>query len=457
MRYNLILDTDSYKASHWLQYPPGTTAMYSYLESRGGKYAQTVFFGLQYILKEYLTQPVELWMVEEAKQFFQAHGEPFNEEGWRYIAEDLNGRLPIRIRAVAEGSVVPVQNVLMTIESTDPKAFWLVSWLETLLLRVWYPTTVATQSWHLRQIIFDYLQKTADAPEAEIGFKLHDFGARGVSSCESSGIGGMSHLVSFQGSDTVQGVLYANHYYQHPMAAYSIPAAEHSTITAWQREGEVAAYQNMLNQFAKPGSLVAVVSDSYDIWHAVDKLWGEQLRQQVIDSGATLVIRPDSGNPAAVVEKVLEILDQRFGSVVNSKGYRVLQHVRVIQGDGINEQSLVEILETVEKKGFSITNVAFGMGGALLQKLNRDTQKFAVKCSQVVVNGKDISVYKDPVTDPGKRSKRGRLDLIKTEGSYQTVAETEETRTLSKLQTVYENGSLTKEYSFDEVRNQAMS
>jgi nicotinamide phosphoribosyltransferase len=457
MRYNLILDTDSYKASHWLQYPPGTTAMYSYLESRGGKYAQTVFFGLQYILKEYLTQPVELWMVEEAKQFFQAHGEPFNEEGWRYIAEDLNGRLPIRIRAVAEGSVVPVQNVLMTIESTDPKTFWLVSWLETLLLRVWYPTTVATQSWHLRQIIFDYLQKTADAPEAEIGFKLHDFGARGVSSCESSGIGGMSHLVSFQGSDTVQGVLYANHYYQHPMAAYSIPAAEHSTITAWQREGEVAAYQNMLNQFAKPGSLVAVVSDSYDIWHAVDKLWGEQLRQQVIDSGATLVIRPDSGNPAAVVGKVLEILDERFGSVVNSKGYKVLQHVRVIQGDGINEQSLVEILETVEKKGFSLTNVAFGMGGALLQKLNRDTQKFAVKCSQVVVNGKDISVYKDPVTDPGKRSKRGRLDLVKTEGSYQTVAETEETRTLSKLETVYENGSLSKEYSFDEVRNQAMS
>ncbi len=456
MRYNLILDTDSYKASHWLQYPPGTTAMFSYLESRGGKYAQTVFFGLQYILKKYLTQSVEPWMVEEAKQFFQAHGEPFNEEGWRYIAQDLNGQLPIRIRAVAEGSVVPVQNVLMTIESTDPRAFWLVSWLETLLLRVWYPTTVATQSWHLRQIIFDYLQKTADAPEAEIGFKLHDFGARGVSSCESSGIGGMAHLVSFQGSDTVQGVLYANHYYQHPMAAYSIPAAEHSTITAWQREGEVAAYQNMLDQFAKPGRLVAVVSDSYDIWHAVDKLWGEQLRQQVIDSGATLVIRPDSGDPAKVVGKVLEILDQRFGSLTNSKGYKVLQHVRVIQGDGVNELSLVEILETVEKQGFSITNVAFGMGGALLQKLNRDTQKFAVKCSQVVVQGEEISVYKDPVTDPGKRSKRGRLDLIQVEGTYQTVTETEETTALSKLETVYENGSLTKEYRFDEVRNQAM-
>ncbi len=454
MRYNLILDTDSYKASHWLQYPPGTTAIYSYLESRGGKYAQTVFFGLQYILKKYLSQPVETWMVEEAKQFFQAHGEPFNEEGWMYIAQDLKGHLPIRIRAVAEGSVVPTHNVLMTIESTDPKAFWLVSWLETLLLRVWYPTTVATQSWHLKQIIFNYLHKTTDDPEAEIGFKLHDFGARGVSSCESSGIGGMSHLVSFQGSDTVQGVLYANHYYQHPMAAYSIPAAEHSTITAWQREGEAAAYQNMLNQFAKPGSLVAVVSDSYDIWNAVDHLWGEQLRQQVIDSGATLVIRPDSGDPATVVGKVLEILDRRFGSTLNSKGYKVLNHVRVIQGDGVNEISLVEILETVEKLGFSITNVAFGMGGALLQKLNRDTQKFAVKCSQVIVNGQEISVYKDPVTDPGKRSKKGRLDLLKIEGEYQTVAETEETIPISKLVTVYENGFLAKEYTFDQVRNQ---
>ena len=454
MRYNLILDTDSYKASHWLQYPSGTTAIYSYLESRGGKYAQTVFFGLQYILKKYLSQPVETWMVEEAKQFFQAHGEPFNEEGWMYIAQDLKGHLPIRIRAVAEGSVVPTHNVLMTIESTDPKAFWLVSWLETLLLRVWYPTTVATQSWHLKQIILNYLHKTADDPEAEIGFKLHDFGARGVSSCESSGIGGMSHLVSFQGSDTVQGVLYANHYYQHPMAAYSIPAAEHSTITAWQREGEAAAYQNMLNQFAKPGSLVAVVSDSYDIWNAVDHLWGEQLQQQVIDSGATLVIRPDSGDPATVVGKVLEILDRRFGSTINSKGYKVLNHVRVIQGDGVNEKSLVEILETVEKLGFSITNVAFGMGGALLQKLNRDTQKFAVKCSQVVVNGQEISVYKDPVTDPGKRSKKGRLDLLKIEGEYQTVAETEETVPISKLVTVYENGFLAKEYTFDQVRNQ---
>ena len=453
MRYNPILDVDSYKASHWLQYPPNTTAMYSYLESRGGKYPVTVFFGLQYILKEYLTRPIESWMVDEAVSFFAAHGVPFNEAGWRYIAEDLNGRLPIRISAVPEGTVVPVHNVLMTIESTDPQTFWLVSWLETLLLRVWYPTTVATQSWYLKKLIYQSLVKTADDPDGEIAFKLHDFGARGVSSCESSGIGGMAHLVNFSGSDTVQGVVYANHYYHHPMAAFSIPAAEHSTITAWGKEGEALAYQNMLDQFAKPGSLVAVVSDSYDLWNAVDHLWGDRLRQAVIDSGATVIIRPDSGNPAQIVGQVLERLDQHFGSVINQKGYKVLNHVRVIQGDGVNEASMSEILANIETLGFSATNVAFGMGGALLQKLNRDTQKFAVKCSEVTVDGKAIAVYKDPITDPGKTSKKGRLALIKTDTGYKTVASSVD----DQLVCVYENGKILQEQSLEDIRQRAWS
>ncbi len=456
MRYNLILDVDSYKASHWLQYPPHTTGMYSYLESRGGRYPVTVFFGLQYILKQYLAHPIEPWMVEEAATFFAAHGVPFNQEGWRYIAEDLKGLLPIRIKAVPEGTVVSIRNVLMTIESTDPKTFWLVSWLETLLLRVWYPTTVATQSWHLKQLIYRALTQTADEPDAEIGFKLHDFGARGVSSCESSGIGGMAHLVNFSGSDTVQGVLYANHYYNHPMAAYSIPAAEHSTITAWGRQGEEQAYQNMLAQFAKPGALVAVVSDSYDLWNAVDCLWGDHLRQAVIDSGATVIIRPDSGNPVEVVGKVLQRLEHHFGSTLNSKGYKVLNHVRVIQGDGVNEDSITEILQSIETLGFSATNLAFGMGGALLQKLNRDTQQFAIKCSEVTVAGKAVPVFKDPITDPGKISKRGRLALLKTDAAgYKTVEETAHTAQLNQLSLVFENGHILQEETFEAVRQRA--
>jgi nicotinamide phosphoribosyltransferase len=457
VNYNLILDVDSYKASHWLQYPPRTTGLYSYLESRGGKYSETIFFGLQYILKQYLTQRIEPWMVDEAQVFFAAHGVPFNEAGWRYIAEELKGQLPIRIQAVPEGAIVPVRNVLLTIESTDPQTFWLVSWLETLLLRVWYPITVATQSWQLKRHIYAALEKTSDDRAAEIGFKLHDFGARGVSSCESSGVGGMAHLVNFCGSDTVQGVLYANRYYNHPMAAYSIPAAEHSTITAWQRQGEEQAYRNMLDQFAKPGKVVAVVSDSYDLWNAVDHLWGDRLRQAVIDSGATVVIRPDSGNPLEVVSKVLQRLEVHFGSTMNSKGYKVLDHVRVIQGDGVDEDSIVEILKGIETLGFSATNLAFGMGGALLQKLNRDTQQFAIKCSEATIDGKAIAVYKDPITDAGKKSKSGRLKLIRTDVGYETVSETQAPSQPNQLEVVYENGVVLREYTLDEVRQRAWS
>jgi nicotinamide phosphoribosyltransferase len=450
MKYNLIMDTDSYKASHWLQYPPQTTAMYSYLESRGGRYPATVFFGLQYILKEYLSQPVEMWMVEEAEAFFAGHGLSFNSEGWRYIVNELGGKLPIRIKAVPEGTIVPVKQIMMSIESTDPQTFWLVSWLETLLLRVWYPITVATQSYYLKQIIWDALQTTADDPAAEIPFKLHDFGSRGVSSSESAAIGGMSHLVNFTGSDTVVGVRAANHYYQHPMAAFSIPAAEHSTITSWQRDGELAAYKNMLDKFAKPGAILAVVSDSYDLWEAIDHLWGDKLKQQIIDSGATVVIRPDSGDPVAVVSEVLQRLDRRFGSTINSKGYKVLNYVRVIQGDGINAQSLAAILKASQDLGFSASNIAFGMGGALLQQIDRDTQKFAIKCSEVTINGQNIPVYKDPATDHGKRSKQGRLALVKTEAGYQTVPASAEVEDL--LIPVYENGQILQAYHLTEIR-----
>ena len=453
---NLILDVDSYKASHWLQYPPQTTAMYSYIESRGGKYDRTVFFGLQYILKKYLTQHITPEMVTEAAQFFKAHGVPFNEAGWLYIANELEGRIPIRIRAVAEGSVIPTHQVLMTIESTDPNAFWIVSWLETMLMRIWYPITVATQSWQIKQLIYHSLVKTADQPDEEIGFKLHDFGARGVSSSESAGIGGMAHLVNFCGSDTAQGIRYANYYYQHDMAAFSIPAAEHSTITSWQREGEEAAYRNMLQQFAKPGALVAVVSDSYDLWNAIETLWGDRLQQAVIDSGATVIIRPDSGNPVEVVSETLQRLEQKFGTTTNSKGYKVLNHVRVIQGDGVNQDSIRDILTRTESLGFSTTNLAFGMGGALLQQVNRDTQKFAMKCSEVTVNGKAIAVYKDPITDPGKRSKKGRLALMQRNGIYATVPEQESVPEDNLLRTVYENGTILLEDSLETIRNRSM-
>ncbi len=454
LRRNLILDTDSYKSSHWLQYPPDTTGMYSYFESRGGKYGSTVFFGLQYLLREYLSGPVvSMADVDEAERFFEAHGEPFNRPAWAHLVEKHGGCLPIRVRAVAEGSVVPTHNVLMSAESTDPELFWLVSWLETILVRLWYPITVATQSFYVKKDILDALTTSADDPLAEIPFKLHDFGSRGVSSRESAGIGGMAHLVNFQGSDTVEGVRFANHYYDHPMAGFSIPAAEHSTITMWGRARELDAYRNMVQQFARPGKTVACVSDSFDLYNVVESYWGDELRDDVRDSGGTLVIRPDSGNPIEVLLKCLEILERKIGMSKNTKGYKVLpKYFRVIQGDGVDPESIRGILIALHNHGYSASNLAFGMGGANLQKLNRDTQKFAFKCSEATVGGKSVKVFKDPVTDNAKRSTGGRLSHVQEGGRLRTV---EGGRKDDLLEPVFEDGKILRQQTFEEVRANA--
>lgn len=459
---NPILNTDSYKASHYLQYPPDASAMFSYIESRGGRYERTLFFGLQMLLKEYLCRPVNGAMIDQARAFFGAHGEPFNEAGWRYIVQQYGGYLPVRIRAVPEGSVVPTHNVLVTVECDDPQVFWLASYLETMLMRVWYPITVATQSWHLRQTIRAYLLKSSD-DLSQLPFKLHDFGARGVSSAESAAIGGAAHLVSFMGSDTVLGVVAANRFYHDSMAAFSVPAAEHSTITAWGREREVDAYRNMIARFGKPGAIVSVVSDSYDLFAALNA-WGSDLKQAVLDSGGTLVIRPDSGDPCTIVLHTLRALEASFGSQTNSKGRRVLNHVRVIQGDGVNPDSIVAILAAMDEAGFAADNIVFGMGGALLQQINRDTQRFAMKCSAIRLGDTWHDVSKDPVTDHGKRSKKGRLTLLRHRrtGEYRTVTLpiVWDERTVAgewdeALATVFEAGRLLVDTSLAEIRSRA--
>jgi nicotinamide phosphoribosyltransferase len=452
---NLILNTDSYKVSHWVQYPPGMDAMFSYIESRGGLYDRTLFFGLQAILKEHLSGPVTTADIDEAKELLTAHGEPFNERGWRYIVDAHRGRVPLTIRAVPEGTVVPTLNVLATIESTDPHCFWIASYLETLLLRVWYPTTVATISWHIKQLIRRYLGETSDDVAGQLPFKLHDFGSRGVSSLESAALGGLAHLVNFKGTDTVAALVAGRRFYSEPLAGFSIPAAEHSTITAWGKEGEEAAYRNMIRQYGKPGAVFACVSDSYDVYAAIEHLWGERLKQEVIDSGATLVIRPDSGDPPEVVEKCAILLDRAYGSTLNRKGFKVLNHVRLIQGDGVNATSIEAILERLKRARFSADNIAFGMGGALLQQMNRDTQQFAMKCSAARIDGKWIDVYKDPVTDHHKVSKKGRLDLVRDATTRQfltyPMGDAPASRN-SELVEVFRNGELLKDWTLAEIR-----
>lgn len=457
---NIILISDSYKVSHHKQYPPNTQIVYSYFESRGGVFPKTLFFGLQYILKKYFIGcVVTKEKIAEAKEIYDAHLGPgiFNETGWMYIAEKHNGRLPIRIKAIPEGTIVPYKNVLFTVENTDPNCFWLTNYLETILVEVWYPMTVATQSKGFKEVIAKHLKETADSLEG-LPFKLHDFGFRGVSSVESASLGAAAHLVSFRGTDTIAGVIMARDYYSCPMAGYSIPAAEHSTITAWGRENEVKAFSNMLTQFSS--GTVACVSDSYNIWDACEKLWGEELKGLVEDRGkrdvGPLVVRPDSGDPPTTVLRVLDILGKKFGTSLNSKGYKMLPpYLRVIQGDGINFEMVDKILVHLKENGWSADNIAFGSGGALLQKINRDTQKCAFKCSYACVDGKDVNVFKEPITDTGKKSKKGRLTLEHENGEWVTTQEGKGNPDKDQLLVVYENGSLVKEWSFDDVRTRS--
>ncbi|MEA5405453.1 nicotinate phosphoribosyltransferase [Arcicella sp. DC2W] len=453
MENNIILLTDSYKVSHYKQYPEGTAQIYSYFESRGGKFEEITFFGLQYLLKEFLVgQVITQSKIDQAAKLYEAHfgnATLFNKAGWEYILNNHAGKLPIRIKAVPEGKVIPTHNVMMTVENTDPNCFWLTNFLETLLLQLWYPSTVATISREVKKLIITYLEETGD-PNT-IDFKLHDFGFRGVSSVDSASIGGAAHLINFMGTDTVAALTFIQNYYgnENDMFGFSIPAAEHSTITSWGKDHEVDAYENMLTQY--PEGLVAVVSDSYDIYNACEKLWGGLLKEQILARKGTLVVRPDSGEPKDVVLKVAEILGEKIGFTTNQKGYKVLHpNIRIIQGDGVNYESIGEILAHLKNHGWSADNVAFGMGGALLQKVNRDTQKFAFKCSAATINGKEQEVFKDPITDHGKLSKKGRMKLVFENNTYQTKSLDESGEDI--LETVFENGEILKEISFGEVK-----
>jgi nicotinamide phosphoribosyltransferase len=450
---NPLLLTDSYKVSHYRQYPPGTERVYSYFESRGGEFPEVVFFGLQYYLAKYLEGPVVSQQdIEEADAFYRLHfgSEVLNRRGWELIVRKHQGRLPVVIRAVPEGTPVPVSNVLMTIENTDPECYWLTNWLETLLVQVWYGSTVATQSREMKKVVLRYLVETGDP--SLVYFKLHDFGFRGVSSVETAGVGGAAHLVNFKGTDTVAGLVVAREYYDCPMAGFSIPAAEHSTITAWGREGELDAYDNMLQQY--PTGLVAVVSDSFDVFRACSELWGKALREKVLARNGTVVVRPDSGDPPLVVCKVLDLLGEAFGTTTNPKGYRVLNpHIRVIQGDAVDYTMLGRILEAAKSKGWSADNLTFGSGGGLLQKLNRDTLKFAFKCSSVTVRGHERDVYKQPITDDGKRSKAGRLKLIREGNRLVTAPAGAPGDDL--LQEVFRDGRLCRRQNLDDIRSRA--
>lgn len=419
---NAILNTDSYKTSHFLQYPPGTKKVSSYIEARPVPgIDEVLFFGLQMFILDYLCKRVTYADIVEADAFCKLHGVPFNRAGWEIIVDEYDGYLPLEITALPEGSVVPPGTPLVQVVNTDDRLAWLTSYVETAMLRaVWYPSTVATNSREVKKRIWAALLQSSEDPAGAIPFKLHDFGARGTASYEQAGIGGCAHLVNFMGSDTITGVVYANQFYGIEMAGFSIPAAEHSTMTSWGRDREVDAYRNMLTSY--PTGLVAVVSDSYDIYEAINSIWGETLKDEVLARDGVLVVRPDSGDPVEMVLFALESLGQSFGFRRNSKGYKVLNDkVRIIQGDGVDKNSIGVIIDEMLDAEWSMDNVAFGMGAGLLQHVNRDTLRFAMKASAIEGPEGWYGIQKTPKSDPGKASKKGIQHVIQTPGTSHYV------------------------------------
>lgn len=453
LKENLILLTDSYKVGHWLQYPPNSNKIYSYFESRLPG-AKIPFFGLQYILKQYILPGITEDDIDEAEEVTNAHfGQAiFNREGWQYIINEYGGALPLDIRAVPEGVVVDGNNALMTVENTDPKLWWLGNYFDPLFTELWAPCTVAAKSWAAKQTLKRYADLTAE--DLYVLFKLHDFGFRGSMAVEAAALAGSAHLINFLGTDNMPALRLLRKFYSEPMAGFSIPAAEHSTITTWGEEHEADAYRNMMQQF--PKGLVAVVSDSYDIFKATEKIWGERLKEYVEGRDGTLVIRPDSGDPIVVIPRLLRILADKFGVETNSKGYWTLpSFVRLIQGDGIDNTTMEAILSQMKNDGWAMENIAFGSGGGLLQKHDRDTFRFAFKASHIQFeDGSTRGVFKKPVTDIGKVSKSGRLGLIRTKsGRWETIPQEQVRPGTDWLKPVFENGQLLRDFDLTTIRS----
>jgi nicotinamide phosphoribosyltransferase len=444
MTTNLIAMVDSYKLSQHKMYVDGTETVYSYFEARkGAEFDKTVFFGLQRILFDHLDgDRITKAHIDSAGEVFDFHMGPgvFNEVGWDQIVRQYNGSIPLRIWAVPEGSVHDASEVLMVVENTGGTPFrWLTDYIETLMVQVWYASTVASLSRAIKGDIADYMMETTGSTDG-IDFMLHDFGCRGATGMEAAGTGGMAHLINFKGTDTVPALFDAISYYgaDPESLGFSVAAAQHSIMTQLGETGEAEVVETLLDRF--PEGILAAPIDSYNYINYVDVI-AVNLKDKIMARDGKFVFRPDSTSefhptPEEEMVWLLGRLWDIFGGTVNEQGYKVIDsHVGALWGDGIDREGINKIMEATTQAGFAVTNYLFGMGGALLQKVNRDTQQFAFKCSAMRRNGEWVDIQKNPL-DKTKASKTGRFDNL-------------------NLPLVFENGEIMKAYTFDEVRENA--
>lgn len=493
---NPLALTDAYKFDHRRQYPQGTEGVYSNITARGSRIPgidKVVFFGLQAFIQSYVEKFNENFFNRPEGEVAEEYAELVNGilgpngVGTDHVrALHKLGYLPLEFKALPEGTRVPLRLPMVTVENTLPDFFWLVNYVETVMSsELWLPSTSATTAYHLRELLDAWAAKTSSAPDF-VDFQGHDFSARGMQNSESAMASGAGHLLSFRGSDTVAAIPWIDYYYagDNGFIGGSVTATEHSVMCAGGDLNEQDTFEYLMETY--PTGILAVVSDTWDLWSVLTKLL-PNIKDKVLARDGKLVIRPDSGDPVDIlcgqntqngiysgagfsgengeiydiniVEPshygVIELLWKVFGGTINEKGYKELDpHIGAIYGDAITYDRADEISKRLELKGFASTNVVFGVGSFTYTYVTRDTFGFAMKATWAKVNGEARNLFKDPVTDSGlKRSATGRLSVVEQDGELaliQKASQEDEDRSLLEL--VWRDGAFYRYQSFDEVR-----
>lgn len=477
---NPMLMIDGYKLDHRRQYPAGTTKVYSNWTPRGSRVPgqnEVVFFGLQYFLDEYL-------MTRMNKDFFQRSLSEVCREykslvdsylgpntiGTEHIAALHGlGYIPLQFRALPEGTLCPMRVPCLTVENTHPDFFWLVNYFETLMSNVlWLPCTSATTAYRVRKMLDAAAAATGGDP-AFVPWQGHDFSYRGLAGLEAAVLSGAGHLLSFTGTDTIPAIPFVQRYY--PVVGFlagSVPATEHSVMSAGGSESELQTFERLLNLY--PTGIVSVVSDTWDLWHVLVNVL-PQLKERILARNGKLVIRPDSGDPADILcgngvaepegmmyparRGVIQLLWEIFGGTITPTGHKQLDpHIGAIYGDAINYDRAKEITERLAAKGFASTNVVFGIGSYNYQHVTRDTYGFAMKATWAEINGQGVDLFKTPVTDDGvKNSAKGRLAVLPVQGTLKCIEGADGmAEVASVLEPVWRDGHFIRKEGFDRVR-----
>lgn len=495
MKVNPLTALDFYKTDHRRQYPPGTTRVFSNLTARSGKHANVpdrsgiVFFGLQYFLKDFLlgsfagnffggghhfdNNPDKIFERYKRRMDTSLGVDAVSIDHIRELWE--LGFLPIEVRAVPEGTFVPVGVPCLTIENTRPEFFWLTNYLETVLSAyLWQPCTSATTARAYRLLLADYAKKTGIEPEF-VDFQAHDFSFRGMSSLQTAATSGAGHLLFFKGTDTVPAIDFLEDYYradaEKELIGASVPATEHSVMAMGGEGDELGTFQRLITELY-PSGIVSIVSDTWDFWKVLTE-YAAELRPEIMKRNGKVVFRPDSGDPVKIIcgdpdapectaqgMGAVAALEHLFGSTITPTGHRLLDpHVGLIYGDSITYERAREILERLDAKGYASGNVVFGIGSYTYQHVTRDTWGFAVKATYGVVNGEERNIFKKPKTDGGeKHSAKGLLAVV-SEGGRLALRQ-EVTRDFleseaNMLRPVFRDGTILREQSLGEIRQRA--